>query len=57
MCKESRTSSTKQEQKSCLPVTTPFEYDDKGKWKAQVLMLPYEETFFINEKGEMILSE
>lgn len=38
--------------------TTPFVEDKKtSNWKAQVLMLPYEETFFINEKGEMILGE
>lgn len=41
-------------------VKIPFRFDAAAPFKdgkARVLQLPYEETFYINEKGEMILGE
>jgi len=41
-------------------VKIPFRFDAAAPFKdgkARVLRLPYEETFYINEKGEMILGE
>ncbi|MCK6691999.1 MAG: WG repeat-containing protein, partial [Thermoanaerobaculia bacterium] len=41
-------------------VKVPFRFDAAAPFKngrARVLQLPYKETFYINEKGEMILGE